>query len=96
MSTSIYDFNTQCGPFEAFAPFTPYAPFVALTMLSAPCMWWTDAMFSMYSAMSDAMVSAMTYPFELPANTASSLVPPAEDKHSVLPKGREAKHAAGD
>lgn len=72
MNTSIYDFDTQFGPFEAFAPFTPYAPFALFALMSAPAIWWSDAWLGMYGAFSEAMISGMTYPYELPAHGAAA------------------------
>ena len=72
MNTSIYDFDTQFGPFEAFAPFTPYAPFALFAMMGAPFTWWSDAMLGFYGSLSEAMISAMVYPFELPPSGAAA------------------------
>jgi|GEM_PF-797522 len=94
MATSIYDFDTEFGPFEAFAPFAPYAPFALLALMSAPVQWWADAMLSTYGAMSEAMVIAMAYPFAMPAIAAPHGASTAEDEHPVTPGSRGAKRTA--
>lgn len=91
MSMSIYDFDTQFGPFEAFAPFAPYAPFALLALMSAPARWWTDAFLGAYGAWSEAMVGAMVYPFNLPSGTRSPAASKVEDEHPDTPRGRRTK-----
>lgn len=63
MSMSIYDFDTSHAPFEAFANETPFAPFALWGWYAAPMLWWTDAYLNACGMMSDAIVSAMTYPY---------------------------------
>jgi hypothetical protein len=70
MSISIYDFDTRYAPFEAFAPYTPFAPVAVPMLLLAPAFWWMDVMLGMYGACSEAMVSAMSYPFMLSTKSA--------------------------
>jgi hypothetical protein len=65
MYTSIYDYDTRFGPFEAFESISPFAPFALPMLFAAPLGWWADAMLSTYGAFCDAAINAMVYPFEL-------------------------------
>jgi hypothetical protein len=71
METSIYDFDTRFGPFEAFAPYAPFAPFAFPMLATAPLEWWVDTMLSTYSGWCDIAASAMVYPFKLPQSAAA-------------------------
>ncbi|GLQ42152.1 hypothetical protein [Dyella nitratireducens] len=68
MSMSPYDFDTRFAPFEAFASETPFAPFALWGWFTAPALWWTDACLNACGVFSEAMLSAMTCPYRLPAN----------------------------
>ncbi|HTV84650.1 MAG TPA: hypothetical protein VME63_04555 [Dyella sp.] len=88
MSTSIYDFDTQCAPFEALGSLAPFAPFACFAWLSAPVYGWLETWANTYGLLTDAMVSAMTYPFELSAPSAAF---PPDDGRSA----RARPHAPG-
>ena len=68
MSTSIYDFDTRFAPFEAFAPTAPFAPFALLAYWAGPVQWWTDACLNVCGIFSEAMLSAMVYPYAVPVD----------------------------
>lgn len=66
MSVSIYDFDTQSAPFEAFAPMTPFAPFALLAWSVQPMRWWTDAYLQASGALLEATLGAMIFPYAMP------------------------------
>lgn len=83
MFISLYDFDTQSAPFEGFASCTPFAPVVLFAMLSAPAYWWANAWLSFYGGLPDAMVSAMTYPFETRPVASGSTAAPQPTTHQA-------------
>jgi len=80
METSIYDFDTRFGPFEAFAPYAPFAPFALPMLATAPLGWWVDTMLSTYASMWDIAIAAMVYPFELPQSAAATVASGPREK----------------
>lgn len=68
MSVSLYDFDTRMAPFEAFAGFAPYAPMALMAWYAAPFQWWADICLDTCGRLSETLLSAMVYPYAVPAD----------------------------
>jgi hypothetical protein len=73
MTLSIYDFDTRFAPFEALAGQAPFAPFALWGWFAAPALWCTDALLNTCGMYCEAMLSAMTCPYGMPAGRSEGL-----------------------